>query len=237
MFISEMTRKEIKEYIGKSGTLILPVGTCEQHGFHLPLNTDTVCVEYFAKRLAKATGALIAPTLNYGVNLPVDKSFAGTAGITSELLRGQILELLNWWRHQGFSAFVILTYHGDPFHEDALSELGPDVLSVRTYDIQYDDVLTMQDSVEHACEAETSMMMYLCPESVKIECAPEEELELPNHDDYLYHRNKDLPEGYIDRMSGASGYPKMATPEKGKILAERSVTMMISAYVRFCAQK
>jgi creatinine amidohydrolase len=79
LHLGDLSWNEAKEYFDKtSQTLIIPVGTCEQHGYHLPLNNDILVVEYLADVLSRRTGALIAPTINYGVNLPCDRTLSGT---------------------------------------------------------------------------------------------------------------------------------------------------------------
>ena len=68
-----MTWEEVRIWLEGSDALILPIGTCEQHGPHLPLSTDTLIAEAFAARIAEETGIPLAPTLEYGVNLPCDR--------------------------------------------------------------------------------------------------------------------------------------------------------------------
>lgn len=56
MKISDMTFDEVKEYLKSNNTPIVPIGTCEQHGCHLPLNNDILITEYFADLLSEKTG-------------------------------------------------------------------------------------------------------------------------------------------------------------------------------------
>jgi len=73
MLMVDMTWNEVEKHISEvNDNLIIPVGTCEQHGYHLPLGNDTFIVEYMASVLSERTNALVAPTINYGVNLPSD---------------------------------------------------------------------------------------------------------------------------------------------------------------------
>jgi len=60
----------------------------------LPLNNDILCAEYFAEELSEATGCLVAPTINYGVNLPCDISFTGTTSISKDTLKKIITEII-----------------------------------------------------------------------------------------------------------------------------------------------
>jgi creatinine amidohydrolase len=72
MLMVDMTWNEVEKHISEViDNLIIPVGTCEQHGYHLPLGNDTFIVEYMANILSERTNALVAPTINYGVNLPL----------------------------------------------------------------------------------------------------------------------------------------------------------------------
>jgi len=69
MLLADMTYIEVERYLENNNGIIIPIGTCEQHGAHLPLNNDILGVEYFAKVMSEKTGLLVAPTVNYGVNL------------------------------------------------------------------------------------------------------------------------------------------------------------------------
>ena len=66
--------------------LIIPVGTTEQHGPHLPLGCDTTIVERLSDDLSREFGVLRAPTLEYGVNAATMKPFPGTASLSGKTL-------------------------------------------------------------------------------------------------------------------------------------------------------
>ena len=112
MRLGDMTWREVQDYLKTRDALIVPIGTCEQHGAHLPLATDTLIAEAFAERIAEATGVPLAPTLAYGVNLPCDRFVPGTAGFTLDGLREALRGLLADWARQGFRRFFVLTAHG-----------------------------------------------------------------------------------------------------------------------------
>jgi creatinine amidohydrolase/Fe(II)-dependent formamide hydrolase-like protein len=67
--LKELRPDEVAEIIGRDPRLIVPVGTCEQHGPHLPLGSATTIVEYLADDLSAEFGVVRAPTLEYGVNV------------------------------------------------------------------------------------------------------------------------------------------------------------------------
>lgn len=228
MFMADMTFNEVSEHLKTDSTLIVPVGTCEQHGYHLPLNNDILAVEFFAGILSQKTGHLIAPTVNYGVNLPCDMLMTGTATLTCGLLREIIVSLTGWWRAQGFSRFILLTFHGDPFHIEALSNIGTDVYLIEPYEIEYSDILEKQSTMRHACEAETSVALYLYPQKVRMNCVREHDIPYSIFEECLFHRNCTEPEGYVGNL----GFPSAASAEKGKMLVERMIAKMMKDYHR-----
>jgi len=229
MKLADRTYEEVKEYLKTNKNLIIPVGSCEQHGPHLPLDNDILCVEYFAEELSKATGALVAPTINYGVNLPCDRAFIGTTSVSKDTLRKIAAEIIVWWQSQGFEKFFLLTFHGDPFHLEALSDISENVYLIEPYEIEYTDILDKQTTMRHACEAETSIALYLYPEKVRIEAIKESDIDFNDFRDYLLHEKSDMPDGYI----GCLGYPKSASADKGKILVERMKERVISEYYKY----
>ncbi|MDU6265373.1 MAG: creatininase family protein [Anaerocolumna aminovalerica] len=226
MKLLDCTYTEVKELLKENKNLIIPAGTCEQHGPHLPLNNDILCAEYFAEELSKATGCLVAPTINYGVNLPCDRSFTGTTSISKDTLRRMIIEIIDWWRHQGFLKFFIITFHGDPFHIYALSDISDDIYIIEPYEIDYSGILEKQTTMRHSCEAETSVSLYLYPEKVRTSLIEEQDIVFEDFREYLFHEKCEKPDGYI----GCLVYPKSATKEKGKILVEKMIERTIKEY-------
>ncbi len=217
MHLSDLTWQEVSDYLEARDALILPVGICEQHSRHLPLSTDTVVAEYIAEFLSEKTGFLVAPTFNYGVGLPCDKVFPGSTTIGWQDMRACLTAIFDWWNSQGFKKIFVITAHGDPFHLKALRETGHEgVFVLDLYDIDLTDILEKQKTVKHACEAETSVMLYLFPESVRLEKI--EDFETPDDlmKQYLSHSREDAVPG----SPGCQGYPSSATKQKGKRIVE-----------------
>ncbi|MBN2344786.1 MAG: creatininase family protein [Candidatus Aminicenantes bacterium] len=213
MKLAELTWKEIAERLESERRLIVPVGTCEQHGPHLPLSSDTLVAESIAEYLSQRTGILVAPTVQYGVNLPCDRGFAGTCSTTPELLRGTIGSILEWWKVQGFARFFLLSAHGDPLHIEALRAADPDAARVLSlYDFPMQDILERQEGGRHACEAETSVMLHLRPELVRTEEIADFAIPFDEFKPYFLHEK-------IEPIAGApghQGFPSFASAEKGE---------------------
>ena len=101
--------------------LIIPVGTCEQHGPHLPLGCDTIIVDRLADDLSAEFGVLRAPAVEYGVNSTTERIFAGNGSVRKKTLHRMLNDLLDSWESSGFEEFILLTAHGHDPHQEALA--------------------------------------------------------------------------------------------------------------------
>lgn len=219
MDLQQCTSEEIEQYLLEQTGLIVPVGTCEQHGKHLPLNTDTMVAEHFAAVLAAETGFMVAPTINYGVNLPCDRVHAGTTGVRTATLEETLRSLVSWWKHQGFGPFLVLSAHGDPLHMAALKRAAPERAHVfELCDIPVEDLLEKQTGFRHACEAETSVMLYLFPEAVRRDRAVDFDVPFETFKPYLHHEKTEPLEGDVP---GCLGFPSLASRAKGRAIYHR----------------
>src|SRR5437660_11361977 len=70
VFLGEMTNLEVEAFLREHDTVIVPVGSTEQHGPHGPLLTDAIVPTEVARRVAPEVGAAVAPTINYGLSYP-----------------------------------------------------------------------------------------------------------------------------------------------------------------------
>lgn len=121
----ELTYRDVEKLIKEGhNKLLIPVGTIEAHGPHLPLGTDALIPEIIADEIAKDLKALIAPTIYYGITSTLLR-FSGTSTLTNETLKRLLMEIIDSYRNHGFKIFVILNGHGGnitPIRE-ALNEL------------------------------------------------------------------------------------------------------------------
>jgi creatinine amidohydrolase len=176
---------QLREQAQRDAIVILPVAALEQHGPHLPVEVDSILGETVAlrtarKAVAKGTPALVLPVLWTGLS-EHHMSFGGTVTLDfvafSALVEGVVRSVL---RH-GFSRIVLLNAHGG--NENALrtitDELTPK-LGVPIVQFTYwyaaavaiAKILETQGGLQHACEAETSMMMAVRPELVAVDRIP-----------------------------------------------------------------
>jgi creatinine amidohydrolase len=214
-----MRPDEITAVIAADQRLIIPVGTCEQHGPHMPLGCDTIIVERMSDRLSAEFSVLRAPTLEYGVNVVTEEGFAGNASLRRKTLHRALNDLIDTWEATGIREFILLTAHEHDPHLEALSTVITSGARVRVVDIfamDLGDILEGQTEPMHGDEVDTSLILHLAPELVRMELAQD---YMMSRDELRRYRRGWLK---IRRGSpGSIGRPSLATAEKGKVLFER----------------
>ena len=212
MLLKFLTPDEVAAHIARDPRLIVPVGTTEQHGPHLPLGCDTIIVERLADELSAEFEVLRAPTIEYGVNAPTSLPFPGSASVHRKTLHRMLNDLVGAWEAGGIQQFIILTAHGADPHREALSTLHPKDATVRTVDI-FAVPLPQADANApiHGGEVDTSLMMFIDGGLVQLDQARD---YFPPRG--LARRYQRGGRGAIPRGSpGSLGRPSLASAEKG----------------------
>lgn len=191
----------------------MPVGTCEQHGPHLPLGCDSIIVERLADDLSADFRILRAPTVEYGVNAITKRPVPGNAAVRRKTLHRQMNDLLTVWEEGGVETFVILTAHGHDPHQEALSTLRTRTARIFTVDVfsmDFTDLLDDPDGPVHGGELDTSLLLHLAPELVRMELA--QDYSLAPRALARYRRGSaSIPAA----GPGSVGRPTLATADKG----------------------
>lgn len=105
-----MTYVEVTKYLENDDRILIPFGSTEQNGPHLPLGSDTIVAQAIAEEAAAKTGVPIAPAIPWG-NAPADASFAGTITLSATVLMRLIDELCASLHSHGFRRFIFVTGH------------------------------------------------------------------------------------------------------------------------------
>jgi creatinine amidohydrolase len=231
------------EAIARQAALLLPFGTVEDHGRHLPLNTDNVIVEAICLEVARRAAGeiLVMPLVSYGLD-EHHMDFPGTVSVAMETLLAYVTDVAISVARHGFTHVLIVNGHGSnaPLAElvarKVVLETGI-ICAAMSPNAAIDPTLSeptlsqMRRSapggVAHACEYETAMMLHLRPDLVQMEHAVREIGQLK-----LEFFNWDYPEPSVlhwqdwwSRMSesGVCGDPTVATAEFGRALFETTV--------------
>lgn len=217
--------------------LILPIGSTEQHGPHLPLCVDAVIAERFASILAAEVDGVCAPVLSYGYKSKPRSGggplFPGTIDLNGMTLQNLLMDLLTEFAADGYTKIFIMNAHfeNEAFIEEAMDlvsrRLGPSVhmLLSNWWDPIPEELINQLFDVvpfpgwalEHAAVTETSLMMYFAPELVRqdqisnvLPVAP------PNYSEYPIRKDLIPDSGVL-----ASAYSSSA--EKGRMIVESVV--------------
>lgn len=177
MLLENMTMAEFKSHIKKTKTIIFPFGTVEEHGGHLPLNTDTLIIYEILKRVMKKRDVFIAPPLHYGVCTTTSRH-PGTINISPGALRTITRDITADAYKKGLRNIFLISGHGGGQHMSALKEVAEELIEelrgvklavFSPYDVLWKELSEITDTPNdsHAGELETSMVLTLAPELVK----------------------------------------------------------------------
>ncbi len=217
--LTSLTWVEVSAHLAHDRRLIVPVGTCDQHGPHLPIGTSTLIADALCAELSSDFGVLRAPALEYGVNLPTERSYAGTATLREKTLHRMLNDLLSSWEDHGFEEFILITaYNYDP-HVEALATVIGTQARVRVIEALGIDLSAFTegpDGAGHGGEIETSLMLHLYPKRVQM--ADAEDFQVHSDASVMSHT------GSLTRIPATSpgtvGLPTLATAEKGRLIYE-----------------
>jgi len=207
-------------------TAVVPIGSTEQHGTHLPLRTDTLVTDWMARFVAEHLHAYLTPTIPIGQSSDW-LDFPGTLSLSTETMQGVITDIVSSLVVTGFTTILFISFHGANLEvyqgfPESLQARYPGVRiftagfpfwARETWAAIWREALerTGIADIQHSDEAETSLILALRPELVG-----DHPTDCPIPDD---------PWPPISKRqvypSGSIGYPSKATREKGeRMLAE-----------------
>lgn len=229
--LARMTTEEASRALSAARLGIVPVGSLEQHGPHLSLDTDSAVAEAFARRLVSELGedAVLCPTIGYGLS-EHHLEFAGTLTLRPNTFLAVIGDLLDSLAHHGVRRVLIVNGHGGNIDalrlagRSARRDRGMLVASLMWATIAADAAAEAAHSPAygHACEVETSLALALTPDRVRSERigAP-----APRHsvDELTDPPRPSVDEAvWLEQWSddGALGDPRLATEDAGRRIVE-----------------
>jgi creatinine amidohydrolase len=230
-----LTMPAFAEWRTQGKTVILPVGSLEEHGPHLPLGTDAFHAIEVARRVAEIRPVLVAPPVFYGLCRST-REHPGTISISSGVLRALILDLGREFFRQGLRNLVVLSGHAGGTHMAAITEAGEQLLDeyseirvavVNILDLLREVLAARPDLVTskgdaHAGEVETALMLATHPHLVK-GSAP---AEWPAFPKYLLVRDKQK-----FWPGGVWGDPSRATSQQGEEILSAEVERLSEVIV------
>ena len=254
LFLQEMTWTDVKEYLGSSDMVIIPLGSTEQHGPHLPLGTDYFLAMGVLEKISAKTGVVVAPVLLAGYS-EYHSGFPGTLSIKPDTMVQVLFESAQMLLKYGFRRLMFFNSHGgnNIVQQKIIHRINQETEAVAAA-IGYGGPIQVEDEEFfdwHAGIEETSDMLYLKPELVRMERAEKPVIRFTPKMQELLALSKNNPElagiwaslfatptetgkGGASRDLSSNGVwclsdPKQATRERG----EKDVQGQVERAVKF----
>ncbi len=236
--LGELSWPEAAQRLREVDVALLPVGSLEQHGPHLPLDTDAYDAALTARRVAAACRPprpLLLPLIPYGVSY-AHEDFAGTLSVGPDTLSRMVHELGMGLARQGITKLVIVNGHGGngPALHFAAQMINRDahiftcVDTGETSDADVAEICDVKNDA-HAGDIETSASLAARPELVRMDRA---EAFVPQFSSSYLDFTSRRAVGWYARTArisptGVLGDPTRATPEKGQRIWEVTVRRLV----------
>ncbi len=230
VWLEHLTWIEAEEAFKRYEVVVIPLGArTKEHGPHLPLNNDWIMAEYLTTRIATEIPAIIMPTLQYGY-YPSFTEYPGSVTLSLETSKNMVKEICLTLSNYGTKKFYVLntgisTLRGLEPAREALEKHG---IALRyTNLLKVDEELPPileQEGGTHADESETSMMLYINPETVDMAKAVKDYNPLEGRG--LTRDPENLEAGAYS-ATGTYGDPTLATREKGMMIVEAAVKEIV----------
>lgn len=252
IYYDDLTWPEINEAVVERKTILLPIGSTEQHGRHLPLDVDNFLARSVCRVAAEKAPRelLVMPTIPFGYNEHA-LDFPGTIHVHYDHFIEYCLDVCKSVMHAGFDRIVIIDGHGSNEHlcefiaRRATLETDGMVASTIWVNLIKKEWEEVRESgfggAAHACELETSAYLYLDPDRVKMDLAEDHYGGAAGKEGSKY-LSVDLTRGWGPMKlvqwtssatpNGVSGAPTLATPEKGRVLIESAADHLVA----FCRE-
>jgi creatinine amidohydrolase len=252
--LEELSWPNAQTAIEAGAIAVLPVGSLEQHGRHLAINTDNVLGDAVAEAavqgaVARGVHVLLCPPLHYGYTMH-NMDFPGTMTLRTETLLAVGVDLTTSLVHHGCKKIVLLNSHGSNWSIlDLISRQvmnrHPEVLVAAIFPIKMAaaELEKLREAkqtggMSHGCELETSLMLHLRPDLVEMDKAV---YDVSQPDSRFYWRDilrgsRGVALADLTRhasRTGLVGDPTVATAKKGRCFFDLIVAATIEFLVEF----
>jgi creatinine amidohydrolase len=235
MYIADETWPELGDYFADESLALVPLGSTEQHGPHLPLATDHLIAAAYASEAAERTGFLRTPTINVGVS-PHHRQFHGTMWVDAPTFRDYVESFTRNLAYHGIDRVIYVNAHGG--NVEHLREVGRRLRDDGVlYAIEWmwnDSIPELVDDLfeqngPHGGPKETAMIQHLRPELVRedrLEDARDGGVPDVEAADTIRHGARTFYDAADNTGNGVLGDQTDATAEKGERMFEAAVDQL-----------
>jgi creatinine amidohydrolase len=222
--VFNMTDYDFRITLKKIKRAIIPVGSLEQHGAHLPVSTDSLIAEYIARILAEKIGAFVLPVISYGISFEHKPMF--NVSLHNSTLSSILCDTCISLAENHIREIIILNgHHGNTgvlqyIPQDLQGRLR-NVGLIKVHTMNYWQMMTPE--FDHAGEVETSLLLAIAPELVHMDRAVASSKSL-SKSKAAYRSLTNAP-GSFPKITGNGvwGDPTKATTSKGEELIKEII--------------
>jgi creatinine amidohydrolase len=238
VYLADHAWPDLEAYFEAESLALVPLGSTEQHGPHLPEATDHLIAEALAREAADRTGYLCTPTVNVGVS-PHHRQFHGTMWVDAPAFRDYVESLTRNLTYHGIDRVVYVNAHGG--NVEHLREVGRHLRDEEVaYAVEWMWDESIPDLVDdlfahngpHGGPKETAMVMHIAEHHVhedRLATARDGGLTDPENDDSLRtHGARTFYDSIDNTTNGVLGDQTDATPEKGNELFEAASEQLVA---------
>ncbi len=229
VLLEDLTWVQAEKALTPEVVVVIPLGAAaKEHGPHLKLKNDWLIAEYLKRRIIERANVVVAPTLNYGF-YPAFVEYPGSTSVRLETSRDTIVDICRGLARFGPKRFYVLNTGISTLRAlaPAAELLRADGIILRYTDLKItepiEERLRKEPGGTHAEEIETSMMLYIAPETVDMSKALKD-----------YHPERGVggltrdPNGRgVYSLTGIWGDATLATRDKGRVVAEALVAAVL----------
>ncbi|AQL41887.1 amidase [Halorientalis sp. IM1011] len=236
MYLADEAWPDLGTYFEEESLAIVPLGSTEQHGPHLPEGTDHMIAEALAREVADRTGYLCTPTINVGVS-PHHRQFHGTMWVDAPVFRDYVESFSRNLTYQGIDRIVYVNAHGGNVQH--LQEVGRRLHETETaFAVEWMWDESIPDLVDdlfaqngpHGGPKETAMIMHIANELVhddRLEDARDGGVPSVDEAGTMKHGARTFYDAADNTGNGVLGDQTDATPEKGAELFEAASDQLV----------
>jgi creatinine amidohydrolase len=217
LVLQEMTWTDVRDYLKTNDMVVIPLGSTEQHGPHMPLGTDWLEALHMAKLISARTGVVVAPVLEVGYSV-YHSGFPGTLSLKPETFVEVLYETAEMLVKYGFKRIMFYNFHGGNIVPQiaAIHRINQNLEAMAVAIGAGSEIQKGAGEVpgvwfdEHAGVGETSIGLFLFPELVHMDRAEKPEIHFSARVQELMRLLPQYPQ--LAALSGAL----MAVPEETK---------------------
>jgi creatinine amidohydrolase len=242
---ADMTWPEIRDVAAEDRVVVVPVGTIEDHGPHLPVDCDVRIIDAITERACRQrpTDTILLPVITHGYS-PHHMDFPGPITIRWNVFVEYLLDITDSLIAHGFRRIILANGHGSNRPLTNIAARMTIVNHPEAICCDYFYLMTAKGrealsavresefpgGISHACELETSAYLAIAPDLVQMDKAVKD-ISFPQSD-YFYYDWFDTPSTMLEYWStltknGVMGDPTLATAEKGEAILDAAAEELL----------